>query len=161
MKNKRMSLKRALEIVDKDYFYSLFRDVNNTIDDIASKLNISKTMVNTLSKYWDIKWTPEEISIKKSIAAKKIDFEESISLRNETNLKKYGTKNPRTILSPESYVYSKDTIKQAQEKYINTCLEKYGKERYNQTEEFKKRIIKSYKNTCIKKYGVNHVMQIK
>ena len=46
-----MSLKRALEIVDKDYFYSLFRDVNNTIDDIASKLNISKTMVNTLSKY--------------------------------------------------------------------------------------------------------------
>ena len=58
-------------------------------------------------------------------------------------------------------MYSKDTIKQAQEKYINTCLEKYGKERYNQTEEFKKRIIKSYKNTCIKKYGVNHVMQIK
>lgn len=37
-------------------------------------------------------------------------------------------------------------------KYKETCLEKYGVEHYDHTEEFKNR----YKETCLEKYGVEH-----
>lgn len=52
-----------------------------------------------------------------------------------TNLKKYGDVNFNN-----------------KEKYIETCLKKYGVTNTSQTEEFKNK----YKQTCLERYGVEH-----
>lgn len=41
------------------------------------------------------------------------------------------------------------------EKMKNTCIEKYGKNNFTKTEEFKER----YENTCLNKYGVKNIFQ--
>jgi len=57
-------------------------------------------------------------------------------LKEQTSLKKYGTKHP-------------NASKEVQEKRKKTCLEKYGVESYQQTQEFKDK----YEKTCLERYG--------
>lgn len=57
----------------------------------------------------------------------------------------------RKLGSDSEYLFS-PTSKEAREKYINTCLEKYGVDSYSATDEFKGK----YEATSVAKFGVTH-----
>lgn len=75
-----------------------------------------------------------------------------------TNIKKYGTDNPmknKTISDKVSIANIEKTKKEREEiniKKRNTCLERYGKEYYFNTDEYKNKT----KNTYLEKYNTTH-----
>lgn len=160
MGKKRMSLKEALNIVTKEEFEKVFH-TTLTYNEMANILNITPTQVINLKDYWNLKWSKEEIAERKRVNANKVDKKLSTKKRLNTNIQLYGTRNPRTVLSPESYIYSKEQHDEWLRKYKKTSLEKFGKEFYSKTNEFKDRMVETFKNTCIEKYGVESTMMIK
>jgi hypothetical protein len=160
MKKHRLSLKQALDRVNKEEFEISYRKIENTLSDISKLFNISVSMVKRLAEYWDISWSKEEISARKKYNSSKYDHQKSNLLRLETNLNRYGTYNPRTILHPDSYSYDKNKIDLQQNKYKETCKSKYGTPYYSQTDKFKNGMVNSFKKTMLLKYGVDHFMKV-
>ena len=95
------------------------------------------------------------------VCGNKINF---IDFRNGYNnhssiscsMKDENVQNKRKKTCLEKYgVEHYNKTEESKEKIKNTCLEKYGVENYNKTEESKEK----HKNTNLKKYGVESVLQ--
>lgn len=161
MRNKTQPIQKLLEKINKDEFEIIFHTSELTLNDMASYFNICKGEVKKLQEFWNIKWSKEEISERKKIATNRYDQGASIKKRHQTNLSLYGTKNPRAILYPESYLYDEEKSRISTDKRKKTNQEKFGADFYSQTKEWKENAIEALANTNIKKYGVRSYAQTK
>lgn len=160
MGKKRMSFKEALNNVTKEEFEKVFH-TTLTYTEMADILNITSAQVVNLKDYWNLKWSDEEITERKRVNANKVDKKLSTEKRLNTNIKKYNTANPRAVLAPESYIYSKEQHNEWLHKYKETSIKKFNTESYSKTDEFKIRMVKTYKSTCKERYGVENPMMVK
>lgn len=155
IKESKMSLQQALKLIDKDEFEEIYHNPENTYLDMAKYFNISTSMVKSLASYWGISWSDDERSARKKFNATKVDYQTSISKRNQTNINKYGVANPRTVLYPDSYIYDDDKRARSNEKRRQTVKDRYGKEYYSQTDDWKSTAIDAVKQTNLERYGVD------
>lgn len=156
----RMSFEEALNKVSRNEFEKIFHSLL-TYKEMASYFKITPTQVVNLIKYWNLSWTKEEISKRKSHNSSKYDKNISNEKRLKTFKEKYNTTNPRIVTHPETYTYTKEKHDEWLRKYRSTSLKKFNVLSYSSTAEFKERMINSSRKTFANRYGVNNPMQVK
>lgn len=123
---------------------------------------LQKKRQTSLEKYGSEYWNQNPELVKQF----KDSYQNSVNVRNETNLERYGTINPNSLDEVKAKVretnlsrYGVENVAQlnsSKEKYKQTCLEKYGCENAFQNEEVRRK----HKETCEAVYGVVNPAQI-
>lgn len=122
-------------------------------------INLSEEQVKNIIDFYLIPNSQEDTK-------KKFNLSQSVlnKILQENNIKKH-SKEICNKLRQQKYVqtclekYGTNNVfaaKEVKDKIKETCLEKYGTGCYQQTEEWKNK----YKNTCQEKYGVNNIFQV-
>lgn len=149
----KIGIEQLADKIGKENFEIIFHNSWYTKQDMADYFGISIGNINKLQAYWNLNWSNDEISERKRINAKKYDCSRAIEKRHKTNINLYGTKNPRALLYPESYIYSEEKNKLVNKKRIETNLDRFGVSYYSQTKEFKELMPQTMQVTNLNKYG--------